>query len=242
MSRSETAGHEAKAQCGPGMRRVRHGLWWAGRLFGAAFFASALGTVPILLQRHVSGWLTGEVEIESVGEAVGQLIMIIGFGAPFAGLAYGLLPAFAAGLALLVAAIRNEGARHVALWAAAGVAVAWFALSRAIEEIDIFAWATVTLGGAAGGAFLRKLLSPGGRFDEARNRPAKPGGLERWGYAILSGAWPIGILALGSTMTGGGREPFILAIDALLALAFAMILIGRRRRTGTGRETPLPSA
>ena len=243
MSQGERPGSEWSILTDvPGARRLKDGLWWTGRLLGSAFCASVLGAIPILLQRHVSDWLTGEVEVESVADAVAQLIMLIGFAAPFAGLGYGFLPASAVGLLLLVAAIRTEAARHVALWAAAGVAAAWFAVSTAIEEIDILAWASVTLGGAAGGIFMRRLLSPSGRFDEGSSRPEKPSSRERWGYAIVGGVWPIGILALAYTASGGGSEPFILAIDALLLLAGLLILTGRRKRRETGRQAAMTSA
>lgn len=238
LTPGESPADEAGAARQPALKR---GLWWIGRLLGAAFLASAAGAVPILLDHHVSGWLTGKVEVESAADAVAQLIMLIGFATPFAGFGYGFLPAFAVGLLLLAAAVRNEGARHVALWATAGVGVAWFAVSTAIEEIDILAWAMVILGGAAGGVILRRLLSPSGRFDEGSNRPEKPSSRERYGYAILSGIWPIGILALAYTAGGGGLEPLFLAIDALLLLAVALIVTGRRRRRELAGQAAMPS-
>ena len=89
---------------------------------------------------------------------------------------------------------------------------------------------------------MRRLLSPSGRFDDGGNRPEKPSSRERWGYAIVGGVWPIGILALAYTASGGGSEPFILAIEALLLLAVLLILTGRRKRRETGRQAAMPSA
>jgi hypothetical protein len=209
---------------------LKRGLWWTGRLLGGAFIACLAAAALILIELRIADWVTGREKAGSVGEAAAELLLLAGLGGPYATVTFGLLPAFAAGTLLLVAAIRVEWARSPVVWALAGLPVAWAALSMSsVEDKNAFVWAATLQGGLLGGVILRRLLSPGGRFDEASNPPEPQTALERWGYAALIGLWPIGYLMIAGPFIGSW-DPFGLFLAALVPLSIAMIVAGRRKR------------
>ena len=219
------------------VQALKRALWWAGRLYGCTFIACTAGAALILLELQISDWMTGGDQPSSVGDAIGQILFLVTLIAPAAAILSGMLPALVAGGLLLPMAIRTQRARGRVLWGAAGALVAASVLfTGTFEERDGSLWAVAILAGTIGGLLLRTTLSPSGRFDESRLPAEELTWLERWGYAILTTAWPFAALSIAVTFEAGFSEPAFLLVYAFIVAIVAMIVVGRRKRKKRRQE------